>query len=125
MGRPAGTLCSRLHPDPANALGIHSDHIRWNGLVGGGDLGPVEFLVEFVHNRGAIPKDLLEAGLFAHVKGSFTGASADKLGKIELAHSGSLFLDEMGEMPLELQVKVLRLIQRGKSTNRCDATDPR
>jgi two-component system NtrC family response regulator len=65
-----------------------------------------------VINCGAIPKDLLESELFGHVKGSFTGAVANKLGKIEMADHGTLFLDEIGEMPLELQVKVLRLIQQ-------------
>ncbi|MBL0159079.1 MAG: sigma-54-dependent Fis family transcriptional regulator [Bryobacterales bacterium] len=65
-------------------------------------------------NCGAIPKDLLESELFGHVKGSFTGAIAHKKGKVESADGGTLFLDEIGEMPLELQVKVLRLIQQGE-----------
>jgi two-component system NtrC family response regulator len=64
-----------------------------------------------VINCGAIPKELLESELFGHTKGSFTGALAHKQGKIELADQGSLFLDEIGEMPLELQIKLLRLIQ--------------
>lgn len=65
-------------------------------------------------NSGAIPKDLLESELFGHVKGSFTGALANKKGKVELADGGTLFLDEIGELPLELQVKLLRLIQHGE-----------
>jgi DNA-binding NtrC family response regulator len=65
-------------------------------------------------NCGAIPRDLLESELFGHVKGSFTGAVAHKAGKVELADSGTLFLDEIGEMPAELQVKLLRLIQQGE-----------
>jgi DNA-binding NtrC family response regulator len=65
-------------------------------------------------NCGAIPKDLLESELFGHVRGSFTGALANKRGKVELADGGTLFLDEIGEMPLELQVKLLRLIQQGE-----------
>ena len=65
-------------------------------------------------NCGAIPKDLLESELFGHVKGSFTGAFANKRGKVELADGGTLFLDEIGELPLELQVKLLRLIQQGE-----------
>jgi len=67
-----------------------------------------------VINCGAIPKDLLESELFGHVKGSFTGALANKRGKVEVADGGTLFLDEIGELPLELQVKLLRLIQQGE-----------
>jgi two-component system NtrC family response regulator len=62
-------------------------------------------------NCGAIPSELLESELFGHVKGSFTGALAHKKGKVEMADSGTLFLDEIGEMSLELQVRVLRLLQ--------------
>jgi DNA-binding NtrC family response regulator len=62
-------------------------------------------------NCGAIPRDLLESELFGHVKGSFTGAVAHKIGKVEAANGGTLFLDEIAEMPLELQVKLLRLVQ--------------
>lgn len=62
-------------------------------------------------NCGAIPRDLLESELFGHVKGSFTGAVAHKTGKVEAADGGTLFLDEIAEMPLELQVKLLRLVQ--------------
>lgn len=65
-------------------------------------------------NCGAIPRELLESELFGHVKGSFTGAVAHKTGKVEMANGGTLFLDEIGEMPGELQVKVLRLVQGGE-----------
>ncbi|MGH9438770.1 MAG: sigma-54-dependent transcriptional regulator, partial [Terriglobia bacterium] len=65
-------------------------------------------------NCAAIPKELMESELFGHRKGAFTGAVADKKGKIETADGGTLFLDEIGEMPLELQVKLLRLIQEGE-----------
>jgi len=62
-------------------------------------------------NCGAIPKELLESELFGHVKGSFTGAVAHKKGKVESAEGGTLFLDEIGELPLDLQVKILRVLQ--------------
>jgi two-component system NtrC family response regulator len=65
-------------------------------------------------NCGAIPRDLMESELFGYAKGSFTGAFAPKRGKVESADGGTLFLDEIGEMPVELQVKLLRLIQQGE-----------
>ena len=62
-------------------------------------------------NCGAIPRELLESELFGHLKGSFTGAVAHKKGKVETADGGTVFLDEIGDVPLELQVKLLRLVQ--------------
>lgn len=67
-------------------------------------------------NCGAIPENLFESHLFGHKKGSFTGAIEDKVGKIECANGGTLFLDEIGELPLNMQVKLLRVIQERRIT---------
>ncbi|RBF91530.1 sigma-54-dependent Fis family transcriptional regulator, partial [Xanthomonas oryzae pv. oryzae] len=62
-------------------------------------------------NCGAIPAELMESEFFGHKKGSFTGAHADKPGLFQAAHGGTLFLDEVAELPLQMQVKLLRAIQ--------------
>src|SRR5882757_3337457 len=78
-------------------------------------------------NCAAIPANLIESELFGHEKGSFTGATDRRIGKFELAHNSTLFLDEIGEMPMELQVKLLRVLQEkeiervgGKTTIKTD-----
>ncbi|NNF01687.1 MAG: sigma 54-interacting transcriptional regulator, partial [Bacteroidia bacterium] len=65
-------------------------------------------------NCGAIPKDLVESELFGHEKGAFTGAIERKSGKFELANGSTIFLDEIGEMPYDIQVKLLRVLQEGE-----------
>jgi two-component system, NtrC family, response regulator HupR/HoxA len=86
-----------------------------------------ELLARFIHNEsnrhdriflpvncGAIPRELVESEFFGHSRGAFTGASQDKKGFFELADGGTIFLDEIGEAPSELQVKLLRVIQEGE-----------
>ena len=67
-------------------------------------------------NCAAIPSELIESELFGHMKGSFTGAFADRAGKFEQADGGTLFLDEVGDMSLAAQAKVLRVLQEGVVT---------
>ncbi|WP_192348559.1 sigma 54-interacting transcriptional regulator [Algoriphagus sp. Y33] len=83
-----------------------------------------ELIARAVHNRSArkgktlikvncaaLPPQLIESELFGHEKGSFTGATEKRIGKFELAHGGTIFLDEIGELPIELQAKLLRVLQ--------------
>ncbi len=74
-------------------------------------------------NCGAIPENLIESELFGYEKGAFTGAMSEKPGKFELAQNGTLFLDEIGEMPLLMQVKLLRVLQE-KQVDRLGSTAP-
>jgi two-component system, NtrC family, response regulator PilR len=75
--------------------------------------GPLKDKPFVTVNCGAIPENLMESEMFGHKKGSFTGAIADKRGLFEVANGGTIFLDELGELPLPMQVKLLRVIQEG------------
>jgi len=86
--------------------------------------GPLKDKPFITVNCGAIPESLMESEMFGHKKGSFTGAVADKAGLFEAADGGSLFLDEVGELPLSIQVKLLRAIQE-RVIRRVGATDDR
>ena len=80
-------------------------------IQGGSDRGGRPFVAV---NCGAIPDNLVESILFGHEKGSFTGAIDKRLGKFQEADGGTLFLDEVGELPLDIQVKLLRALQEGE-----------
>jgi two-component system response regulator PilR (NtrC family) len=84
--------------------------------------GPLKDKPFVTINCGAIPENLMESEMFGHKKGSFTGAITDKVGLFEVADNGTLFLDEVGELPLSIQVKLLRAIQE-RIIRRVGATD--
>lgn len=84
--------------------------------------GPIKEKPFVTVNCGAIPENLMESEMFGHKKGSFTGAVADKVGLFEAADGGTLFLDEVGELPLNIQVKLLRAIQE-RVIRKVGATD--
>jgi two-component system NtrC family response regulator len=109
--------------DQAARVAQHDSTVLINGETGTGK----ELLARAIHhnsrrmakpfitiNCGAIPKDLVEAELFGYTRGAFTGAHTTRLGKIEAADGGTLFLDEIGELPLDAQVKLLRVLQQGE-----------
>ena len=78
------------------------------------DAGPRKDHPFIAINCGAIPSELVESELFGHEKGAFTGATSRRIGHFEAAHKGTIFLDEIGELPKEMQVKLLRTLQEGE-----------
>jgi len=96
-------------------------------LVSGGTGGGIEFVARMVHeksgrrerplvkvNCSTLPAELIESELFGHERGAFTGAVSKQVGRFELADGGTIFLDEVGELPLSLQAKLLRVLQEGE-----------
>jgi two-component system response regulator PilR (NtrC family) len=105
-------MVRRVSPTPSNILvtgesgtgkEMIAKAIHYNGPLKEKPFVPV--------NCGAIPESLMESEMFGHKKGSFTGAVADKVGLFEAADQGTIFLDEVGELPMSIQVKLLRVIQ--------------
>lgn len=109
------TLCGKAARSPIPVLiegetGVGKELIA-RVIQGTGDRAGKPFITV---NCGAIPANLVESILFGHKKGSFTGAVSDHVGKFAEAHGGTIFLDEVGELPLDTQVKLLRVIQEGE-----------
>ena len=78
------------------------------------DFSPRKHKKYVVVNCGAIPEGTMDSELFGHIKGSFTGALADRQGYFEVADGGTIFLDEVGELPLQTQARLLRVLQYGE-----------
>ena len=130
VGRTPAML--RLH-DQIAQVGVTDATVLVNGETGSGK----ELVARALHNRsrrrsgplvtvncGALSPTLVESELFGHERGAFTGATSRRIGRFELADRGTLFLDEVGELPEEIQVKLLRVLQTGE-VERLGSTHPR
>ena len=116
-------MLAALNGDP-DASPIHAVNLRFSRAVAVSERLALELIARALHdlssrrerpfvklNCAAIPLGLLESELFGHEKGTFTGAIAQELGRFELANKGTLFLDEVGDIPLEPQARLLRVLQ--------------
>jgi DNA-binding NtrC family response regulator len=113
--RPVLDLIRRIGPSTANVL-ITGEHGTGKEVAARAlhALSPRSSRPMICVNAGSIPESLFESELFGHVRGAFTGASADRPGRFELADQGTLFLDEIGNLPLSQQAKVLRALETGE-----------
>lgn len=113
--RPVLDLIRRIGPSTANVL-ITGEHGTGKEVAARAlhALSPRSPRPMICVNAGSIPEALFESELFGHVRGAFTGASADRPGRFELADQGTLFLDEIGNLPLSQQAKVLRVLETGE-----------
>lgn len=113
--RPVLDLIRRIGPSTANVL-ITGEHGTGKEVAARAlhALSPRVSRPMICVNAGSIPEALFESELFGHVRGAFTGASADRPGRFELADQGTLFLDEIGNLPMSQQAKVLRALETGE-----------
>jgi DNA-binding NtrC family response regulator len=113
--RPVLDLIRRIGPSTANVL-ITGEHGTGKEVAARAlhALSPRSSRPMICVNAGSIPESLFESELFGHVRGAFTGASADRPGRFELADQGTLFLDEIGNLPMSQQAKVLRALETGE-----------
>ena len=110
-------IIAKVAPTPARALILGENGSGKELVARALHAGSPRSAKPFVEvNCAAIPNELIESELFGHMKGSFTGAFADRAGKFELADGGTLFLDEVGDMSIDAQAKVLRTLQEGVVT---------
>lgn len=123
-----GALCSQYKMQELLSLVYRIADTEWSVLIRGETGTEKELIARLIHMMGprknrpfievncaAIPENLFESELFGHEKGAFTGASSKRRGRFELAKGGALFLDEVGELPLHLQAKLLRTLQEKRS----------
>jgi DNA-binding NtrC family response regulator len=113
--KPVLEIIARVGPSDANVL-ITGENGTGKGLIAQAlhAVSPRSAKSLISVNMGGIPEGVFESELFGHVRGAFTDAKADRAGRFELAHGGTLFMDEIGNIPLSQQAKILRTLERGE-----------